>query len=157
MRIVFGWSLEAKVAFYVERDEDAAACWTWKGRINRAGYGTVKHGGKSFLGHRMVWEFANGPIPSGLFICHRCDNRSCCNPRHLYAGTHEDNMRDMKSRGRSRCARLLGNANPAARLTEKQVRAIRRETGMHAVVAHKYGVNETTIGCIRRRKTWRHI
>jgi hypothetical protein len=52
--------------------------------------------------HRVAWIIKNGPIQGGLYVLHKCDNRMCCNPDHLFLGTHQDNMDDMRSKGRSK-------------------------------------------------------
>lgn len=64
------------------------------------GYGRVKRSGKMLLAHRYAWELVNGPIPDGMFICHKCDNPPCCNMDHLFIGSHSDNMKDAHKKGR---------------------------------------------------------
>lgn len=66
----------------------------------RDGYGRIRVDGKSWLAHRFSWVLANGPIPEGMYVCHRCDNPPCINPEHLFLGTQTDNMRDMAAKGR---------------------------------------------------------
>jgi hypothetical protein len=90
---------------FVVKDTDENACWAWTGATHDFGYGLLgsdsgKKGG-SIRAHRLSWEMHRGPIPSGMFVLHRCDNPPCCNPAHLFIGDAEDNSKDMwtKSRG----------------------------------------------------------
>lgn len=76
-------------------------CWEWIGNKSQNGYGQFSSRYFSTLAHRASWEIFVGPIPDGLYICHRCDNKSCVNPEHLFLGTQHDNMLDMVQKGRS--------------------------------------------------------
>ena len=84
------------------RIDPQTGCHVWTGSIDPHGYGRIMINRKLRLAHRLGWELANGPIPSGLNILHRCDNRPCVNPEHLFLGTHQDNTADMVAKGRSR-------------------------------------------------------
>jgi len=78
-------------------------CWEWTGAVNPGGYGVVKVAGRTVLVHRVSLELALGrPLANGMYSCHKCDNRRCLRPRHLYEGTPEDNARDCVDRGRHR-------------------------------------------------------
>lgn len=80
-------------------------CWEWTATRFPSGYGNFSMGARSqgkVGAHRVAYELANGPIPPGMDICHHCDNPPCCNPRHLYAGSVSDNLRDAVRRGRRR-------------------------------------------------------
>jgi HNH endonuclease len=74
-------------------------CIEWT-KANSQGYGIIRRGGRNHRVPRYVWENAHGPIPEGMFVCHRCDNPACYNLEHLFLGTAQDNMRDMAAKGR---------------------------------------------------------
>lgn len=73
----------------------------WTGSGNRGGYGHVWNGERLVIASRWAWEFERGPIPDGLLVCHRCDNRRCVRVDHLFLGTHADNTHDMIAKGRA--------------------------------------------------------
>lgn len=78
-------------------------CWNWTAGTFAQGYGQFWWNGGPQKAHRMAFELTNGSIPEGTFILHSCDNRLCCNPAHLRAGTHMDNMTDMTRRRTKQC------------------------------------------------------
>jgi hypothetical protein len=81
--------------------EPNGGCWLWTGGTTNGGYGVIGVGrGRLHRAHRISWEIANGPIPDGLKVLHRCDNPPCVNPAHLFLGTQVDNMRDCAAKGR---------------------------------------------------------
>jgi hypothetical protein len=85
----------------VDRSNGADGCWNWTVGGHDFGYGEFIIGGRKVRSHRWSYELAHGPIPQGLFVCHKCDNPKCCNPAHLFLGEAIDNILDMKSKGRN--------------------------------------------------------
>jgi hypothetical protein len=82
----------------------ADECWEWTSRCQVRGYGRIRVGDRLVLAHRLSYELARGPLVQSLMVCHTCDNRLCCNPAHLFAGSSSDNMRDMHQKKRHRCS-----------------------------------------------------
>ena len=80
----------------------STGCWMWQGGIDGAGYGMFWDGEKNIRVHRFMWELFVGPIPEGKHILHKCDTPACCNRRHLFMGTHLDNMKDKAVKGRAK-------------------------------------------------------
>jgi hypothetical protein len=109
--------------------------------------------------HRVAWEVAYGPIPVGLFVLHRCDNRGCVRPEHLFLGTAADNTADMMAKGRHRVNPnpLRGTRHANAKLTDARVRTIRASPATHTDLARKYGVTKQVISAVRKGKTWKHV
>lgn len=131
-------------------------CWEWLAFCDKDGYGKCNFNRQSKLVHRIVWELINGLIPNGLSVLHKCDNPRCCNPEHLFLGTHLDNNRDMVAKGRNNPSK--GEKQRSHKLTELDVIAIRKRyaNGEKKVskLANEYGVNRNTIYDVINRKYW---
>lgn len=133
------------------------SCWEWQA-LKRRGYGIASHSDGLSNAHRIAWFLVNGEIPPGHDICHRCDNPSCVNPAHLFAGTTKENIQDMERKGRARHPR--GEQNGRARLNEEQVRQIKALMGSGMSmrsVARQFNANSGTIFGIWTGKIWKHV
>lgn len=99
--------LKSRLMDKVEIDHESK-CWNWTGLVSRHGYGQIKValGSRSLSkmqsAHRVSFAVFKGEIQDGLEVCHSCDNPHCINPEHLWAGTHQENMDDMRRKGRSK-------------------------------------------------------
>lgn len=143
--------------------EPNSGCWLWLGPLRRSGYGHFKIGSrtdstrKNVSAHRLAYTLTHGPIVDDLHVLHKCDNKACVNPEHLYVGTHFDNMRDVWKRGRKTSLGVSGEKNPFSVLTELQVREIKTSAASGAALAVKFSVSPSAVSCIRAGRTWRHI
>lgn len=122
-----------------------AGCLEWQGYRMPAGYGQIglPRRGAIVTTHRLAYELAYGAVPEGLFVCHRCDNPPCCDPEHLFAGTSEDNVRDMDSKARR--ITLRGEDRPSTRLPASAVADIRRRYIARSHPARKTGGSTTEL------------
>ena len=148
----------------VDRSAGGDACWPWLGGRDQDGYGTFYVGTvANGRAHRLSWEFLHGPVPAGLFVCHKCDNPPCVNPAHLFVGTVKDNNRDRANKGRHGWfvpAPRKGAAQHASKLTDSDVIDIRtlRTMGARACdLRREFGISGNTLYGILNRKGWRHV
>jgi hypothetical protein len=155
---------EARFWSKVDKSGGDDACWLWTASSNVWGYGEFRltDSNRNVRAHRYSYELAYGPVPEGKIVCHDCpdgDNPLCVNPRHLWAGTDEENNHDMIAKGRARHVR--GEDVSLARLTEEHVRQIRQrhaEGPVNSVaLAREYGVSKATILRVIHRQTWQHV
>lgn len=133
-------------------------CWPFDGATNGYGYGRLTVDGKPQAAHRLAYELEHGEIPAGLFVLHRCDNPPCCNPAHLYLGTHADNMRDMDERGRRVNRQARGAANGRAKLAVNDVVEIRRLASAgepQRQIAEQFQITQAAVSSIVTRRTWK--
>lgn len=126
-------------------------CWVWTGAMASSGYGKIGcgwHSGRTLSAHRVAWEVVHGEIPDKLQVLHRCDNKKCVNPAHLFLGTQFDNIHDCIRKGRA-----------VRKLTNEDVLQIRQDylPRMSQRLADQFRVCASTVQRIVQRKSWKHI
>lgn len=134
-------------------------CWSWTRAVGGSnykkggGYGVFSYQGRRLLAHRASWEAFNEPVPSGLYVLHRCDNSRCVNPSHLFLGTHQDNVDDCVAKRRH----TLGERHPGHKITEDDVHRIRKDRRYVKDIAAHYGLSKAQVFNIRNGSHWRHV
>lgn len=150
-------------AEFRRRVRKTSTCHWWLGAKDTSGditYGRFNFRGWRVRAHRAAWEFAHGePPPSDMFVCHTCDNGLCVNPKHLFLGTHQDNMDDMVSKGRAKGNK--GEANGFSKLTEKEVVEMRElyrtQEWRMPDLAKRYSISLCLTHMVIRGKRWAHV
>lgn len=158
--------------------EPMSGCYLWSGGQVPDGYGIFRWSTDTGIkAHRASWRLYRGEIPSGAHVLHRCDNRACVNPDHLFLGDNDANVADRVKKGRS--ARVCGPDNwnyrdgssrlrgklgvcrgervHGAKLNEAKVRAIRADRRSQSKIASDYGIAQTLVSQVKRRKVWAHV
>lgn len=137
-------------------------CWIWIGGHNRL-YGAFRYNGRAQHSHRVSWQLHYGPVPDGLFVCHKCDNPPCVKPDHLFLGTASENNWDKAKKGRCKNGNRKGEKHPLSKYSNEQILEIRRLYKPYShdfnqyTLAKMFGVSRASIGLIVTRKEWAHI
>lgn len=169
---------------FESRVNKTSTCWLWTGSRTGHGYGTLRRDGQYLQAHRYSWMQANGPIPEGLVVCHRCDVKLCVRPSHLFLGTKAENNHDRHAKGRDATGdsngsrtrpetlprgafhwrrkapelAATGERHGMAKLTEDDIRAIRaRSHERRKDIAAEFGVTPALVSQIIYRRIWRNV
>lgn len=144
------WPEYKKILSNIKLDENG--CWRWQMAITKTGYGHLYFRGRMTTVHRASWSAFVGDIPKGIHVLHKCDVRDCCNPLHLFLGTHQDNMTDMQKKKRYKSH--VGEKNWNCKLTDDQVKEIRHryasKQATQVQLAKEFGVYQGSISAICR-------
>ena len=132
-----------------------SGCYVFTG-WTRDGYGRIIVNGKRISTHRLAWELANGPIPKGLCVCHKCDTRRCCRIDHLFLGSPADNSFDKCSKNRQARGRTHTIA-VAKVLNEDTALAVFKASGPQKEIAARFGINNRMVSKIKRKQSWKFI
>jgi hypothetical protein len=139
--------------FWQRTTKRKTGCWEWNRSTDHKGYGKVRFDGKMRMAHRVAYTLIHGSIPEGMLICHACDNKLCCNPKHLFPGTAADNARDFVEKGL--------HSSAATKLTDKQAVKIRKlyADGTHTYqeLSEMFNMSLTSIGDIIRGTSFKHL
>lgn len=138
--------------------EPMSGCWLWLLTISQHGYGQMSYKGQPKRAHRISYGAFVGEIKDGLHVLHKCDNRSCINPQHLFLGTNKDNVMDCLKKGRWTKASFVGGTkHPRAKLTEQQIKEIWFSKDLSKDIAKKYNTDRRNVYAIQHRKFWRSV
>lgn len=158
-RIIAFWNKVNKNGSIPIHCPELGQCWEWIGANdgNIGGYGSVNWEGRKTSAHRIAWQLTNGEIPNKLEVCHCCDNPSCCNPNHLFLGTHKQNMDDRDRKGRN--VNYRGEDHGRHKLTYLEVTEIRERYAKGGItqkqLSKDYSVCKSMIGYVIRRENWK--
>ncbi len=147
-------AIDAIRARFWRRIRKTDTCWIWTGAVRDTGYGILEWAKQTVRAHRVAWFFAHGEWPKQQ-VCHRCDNRLCVNPDHLFEGTQADNQADMARKGRS----VHGIKHPNVKLSPEDVVEIRRLFGKISLpdLSKRFGVSKQQIHRIGRGERWARL
>lgn len=136
-------------------------CWEWQGCIDNYGYGIFYFNKKIYKSHRLMYEIYYSESLKKLHCLHKCDNRKCVNPLHLFSGTNLDNVRDKVNKGRCYTGYQKGECNGASKLKDKdviEIRKLHKNKKYSTIKLGKiYGVHRSTISYIVNNKTYTHL
>jgi hypothetical protein len=132
-------------------------CWYWTGSTTGNGYGHFATA-TSTVAHRFSFTVHTGQPCGDLLVCHKCDNKLCVNPDHLFLGTQKDNMMDMVRKGRNKP--YIGSKNPLSKLDEKEAKNIKGLLALGltcALIGKCRKISDRTVSDIKRGQLWKHV
>lgn len=154
----------ATIARFWSKVDRSGDCWVWTAGKNGRGYGKFNVGYTRFYAHRFAFLLTFGAIPDGMVVCHRCDTPSCVRPDHLFAGTQQENLRDMAAKGRhpshAHPHLVRGEQNGFSKLSDDQVREIRARVAAgesRRLLSIEFNTTQTNISNIVLHINWKHI
>lgn len=130
-----------------------SGCWDWVACLEANGYGAFSIDSKANLAHRVSWILHKGDIPDNLYVLHRCDNRKCVNPAHLFLGTRSDNSLGMVSKNRQ----VKGEQIKQSKLNAEAILSIRKDPRKNEVIAKQYEVSSSLISRVKNERIWNHV
>lgn len=134
-----------------------ATCWLWSGCVDRKDYGVVCIRYRLVRAHRVAFSLASLCVPTGLCVCHSCDNPRCVRPSHLWTGTNADNIADKVRKGRARGASICGERNGASKITSSDSVLIRKRAASgerQRIIAAEFGISQQHVSEILRGNYW---
>jgi hypothetical protein len=140
---------DVKARFLAKVKRMPSGCLEWQSVLHRDGYGKFYNDGRQIQAHRISYQLFVGPIPKGKWVLHKCDNRKCVEPTHLFLGDMILNIRDMDQKGRRGSKSVL---------TESQAEAIKKlllAGRTQQSIADEFGIHQTAVSRIKRLKTFR--
>jgi hypothetical protein len=150
--------------------EPNSGCWLFTGAVNENGYGSIGIGGRkrgNVFAHRAAWMLYHGEIPDGMYVCHRCDVPSCCNPDHLFLGTAKDNFHDCMKKGRAvmppvtdwpAIIRQRGHHWQTSTIEQVSLaKRLLREGVRNIDVGRATGLTQSVIEKIKDGSRWQHV
>lgn len=126
-----------------------SGCLVWTGHLTKKGYGHIRCLGPMRYVHRVIWEEANGPVPDGMSVLHKCDNRACRELDHLFLGTNDDNIADKCAKDRS------GRKLDIEKVRE--IRALAEGGWKHTEIAKLFKINPSNVSRAVNGERWAHV
>lgn len=156
--------LADRLASHLDKSAGPDGCWVWTAStINGYGQIGIQRDGRATnnLAHRVAYELANDVDLTDECVLHRCDNRPCCNPAHLFLGDRDDNAKDMVAKGRQRNGIVPGERHGMSKMTDATVIELRRMYALREAsqseLARRFGIKQSTVWAIIHRRTWHHV
>lgn len=136
--------------FWSKVHKTDVGCWEWQAGRFHAGYGKFRFEGRNQAASRVAWRLVNGQIPPKHCVCHKCDNRGCVRPSHLFLGTYKDNTQDGMRKGR-----IVAQPKKLTHEKAAAIRAMRKKGRTITAIAKCFGVSPPLVSQICLGRVWK--